>query len=135
VAVLSGVQKRGEWTPGQTHRVVAFMGGAELSFREARLDDAGLTVAIVAIMGGVNLDLRGIPAGVDVTIQAVAIMGGVDVTVDPDTTVVEEGVGLLGAFDDGSGGPQRPDGPRVRLTGVAFMGGVSVNRKPLQIEG
>jgi hypothetical protein len=111
------------------------MGGAELSFRDARLDDAGLTVAIVAIMGGANLDLRGVPAGVDVTIQVVAIMGGVDVTVDPDTTVVEEGVGLLGAFDDGSGIPQRPDGPRVRLTGVAFMGGVSVNRKPLQIEG
>lgn len=130
VAVLSGVQKRGEWTPGHTHRVVALLGGAELSFRDARLDDAGLVLGCVAIMGGINLDLRGIPAGADVTIQVVTIMGGVDVTVDPDTTVVEEGLGLLGAFDDGSGSPRRADGPRVRLTGLAFMGGVSVNRKP-----
>jgi hypothetical protein len=130
VAVLSGVQKRGGWTPGHTHRVVAFMGGAELAFRDARLDDAGLTLACVAVMGGIDLDLRGIPAGVAVTVQVVAIMGGVDVKVDQDTTVIEEGVGLLGAFDDGSGPPRRHDGPRVRITGVAFMGGVSVSRKP-----
>jgi hypothetical protein len=131
VAVLSGVQKRGEWTPGHTHRVVAFMGGAELAFRDARLDDAGLTLGCVAMMGGIDLDLRGIPAGVEVTIQVVAIMGGVDVKVDQDTTVIEEGIGLLGAFDDGSGPPQRPGGPRVRITGLAFMGGVSVSRKPI----
>lgn len=132
MAVLSGVQKRGEWTPGRTHRVVAIMGGAELVFGDARLDDAGLVVGAVAIVGGIELDLRGIPAGVDVTIQIVTIMGGVDVTVDPDTTVIEEGVGLLGASDDGSGAPHRTDGPRVRLAGRAFMGGVSVSRKPLR---
>jgi hypothetical protein len=131
VAVLSGVQKRGEWTPGRTHRVVAFMGGAELAFRDARLDDAGLALGCVAIMGGIDLDLRGIPAGVEVTVQVVAVMGGVDVEVDQDTTVIEEGVGLLGAFDDGSGPPQRPGGPRVRIRGLALMGGVSVSRKTI----
>lgn len=135
VAVLSGVQKRGEWTPGHTHRVIAFWGGAELSFRDARLDEAGLTVGAIAIMGGINLDLRGVPAGVEVTIQAVAIMGGIDVTVDPDTTVVEDGFGFMGAFEDGSGPSQRGDGARVRVTGLAFLGGVSINRKPLEIEG
>ena len=135
VAVLSGVQKRGEWTPGHTHRVLAFWGGAELTFRDARLDDAGLTIGAIAIMGGVNLDLRGVPAGVEVTVQAVAIMGGVDVTVDPETTVVEDGFGFMGAFDDGSGPPRHADGPRVRVTGLALMGGVSVSRKPLSIDG
>jgi hypothetical protein len=133
VAVLSGVQKRGDWTPGHTHRVVAFMGGAELAFRDARLDDAGLVLGCIAIMGGIDLDLRGIPAGVEVTVQAVAIMGGVDVKVDEDTTVIEEGFGLLGAFDDGSGPPRRHDGPRVRITGLALMGGVSVSRKPAEV--
>lgn len=135
VAVLSGVQKRGDWTPGHTHRVISFCGGAELSFRDARLDEAGLTIGAVAIMGGVAIDLRGIPAGVDVTIQAVALMGGVEVTVDPETTVVEDGFGFMGAFDDGSGPPRRADGPRVRVTGLALMGGVSVGRKPLELEG
>ncbi|MEJ2885957.1 DUF1707 SHOCT-like domain-containing protein [Actinomycetospora aeridis] len=135
VAVLSGVQKRGEWTPGHAHRVIAFWGGAELAFRDARLDDAGLTIDAIAIMGGVNLDLRGIPAGVEVTIRAVAIMGGIDVTVDPDTTVVEEGFGFMGAFEDGSGPARSTDGPRVRVTGLALMGGVSVNRKKLELPG
>ncbi|GLZ48602.1 hypothetical protein Acsp06_47870 [Actinomycetospora sp. NBRC 106375] len=135
VAVLSGVQKRGDWTPGHTHRVLAFWGGADLTFRDARLDDAGLVIGAIAIMGGVNLDLRGIPAGVEVTVQAVAIMGGVDVTVDPETTVVEDGFGFMGAFDDGSGPPRGSDGPRVRVTGLAFMGGVSVSRKPLALDG
>jgi hypothetical protein len=135
VAVLTGVTKRGDWTPGHTHRVVAFWGGAELSFRDARLDEAGLSIGAIAIMGGVTIDLRGVPAGVEVTIQAVAIMGGVDVTVDPGTTVVEDGVGFMGAFEDGSGAPTSTDGTRVRVSGLALMGGVSVNRKPLEIEG
>jgi len=135
VAVLSGAQKRGEWTPGLTHRVFAFWGGAELSFRDARLDDAGLAIGAIAIMGGITLDLRGVPAGVEVTIQAVAIMGGIDVTVDPDTTVIEDGFGFMGGFEDGSGVPRRPDGPRVRVTGLALMGGVSVTRKPPSLDG
>ncbi|GAA4765003.1 DUF1707 SHOCT-like domain-containing protein [Actinomycetospora chibensis] len=135
VAVLSGTQKRGEWTPGLTHRVFAFWGGAELSFRDARLDDAGLAIGAIAIMGGISLDLRGVPAGVEVTIQAVAIMGGIDVTVDPDTTVIEDGFGFMGGFEDGSGVPRRADGPRVRVTGLALMGGVSVSRKPPALEG
>ena len=122
MAVLSGAQKRGEWTPGLTHRVFAFWGGAELSFRDARLDDAGLAIGAIAIMGGITLDLRGVPAGVEVTIQAVAIMGGIDVTVDPDTTVIEDGFGFMGGFEDGSGVPRRPDGPRVRVSGLALHG-------------
>ncbi|GAA4933709.1 DUF1707 domain-containing protein [Actinomycetospora succinea] len=133
VAVLTGVDKRGAWTPGHTHRVIAFWGGADLAFTDARLDDAGLVIGAIAIMGGVNIDLRGIPAGVEVTIQAVAIMGGIDVTVDPDTTVVEDGFGFMGAFDDESGVPQSTTGPRVRVTGLALMGGVSVHRKPPEI--
>ncbi|PVZ12954.1 DUF1707 SHOCT-like domain-containing protein [Actinomycetospora cinnamomea] len=135
VAVLSGAQKRGEWTPGRTHSVVAFWGGAELSFRDARIDDAGLTIAAVAIMAGIQIDLRGIPAGVEVTVQAVAIMAGIEVLVDQDTRVEDGGFGFLGAFEDGSGAPRSASGPRVRVRGLALMGGVSVSRKPLAVEG
>ena len=125
VAVLSGAQKRGEWTPGLTHRVFAFWGGAELSFRDARLDDAGLAIGAIAIMGGITLDLRGVPAGVEVTIQAVAIMGGIDVTVDPDTTVIEDGVrlhgrvrGRLGRAATPGRPPRARDRPRAHGRGV-----------------
>lgn len=134
VAVLSGAQKRGEWTPGHTHSVIAFWGGADLSFRDARIDDTGLEIAAVAIMGGIEIDLRGIPAGAEVTVRAVAIMGGIEVVVDPDTRVTDGGVGLLGAFEDGSGRPRGTSGPRVRVVGVALLGGVSVSRKPLSLE-
>ena len=121
--------------PGLTHRVFAFWGGAELSFRDARLDDAGPRDRRHRDHGRRHLDLRGVPAGVEVTIQAVAIMGGIDVTVDPDTTVIEDGFGFMGGFEDGSGVPRRPDGPRVRVTGLALMGGVSVTRKPPSLDG
>ena len=134
VAVLSGAQKRGEWTPGHTHSVVAFWGGADLSFRDARIDDAGLEIAAVAIMGGIQIDLRGIPAGAEVTVRAVAIMAGIEVVVDPDTRVTDGGIGLLGAFEDGSGRPRGTSGARVRVVGVALLGGVSVSRKPLELE-
>ena len=130
VGVLSGARKRGEWTPGHTHGVVAFWGAVELSFGDARIDDGGLTVTAVALMGGVALDLRRLPAGCDVTVQAVAVMGGIEVVVDPDTRVEEDGSGFLGAFEDGSGPPRRTDGPCVRVVGVALLGGVSVSRKP-----
>lgn len=135
VAVLSGAQKRGEWTPGRTHAVVAFWGGADLSFRDARLDDTGLTITALAIMAGVQIDLRGLPAGVEVTVQAVAIMAGIEVVVDQDTRVDEGGFGFLGAFEDGSGPARGTSGPRVRVTGVALTGGVSVSRKPLAMDG
>ena len=135
VGVLSGATRRGAWVPGRTHRAVAFMGGAELDFRHAQLDVAGLAIGAIAVMGGIEIDLRGAaigPAGID--IQAVAIMGGVEITVDPDTTVQENGIGIMGGFDDESGAPRRPDGPVVRISGLAFWGGVSITRKPPALE-
>ena len=113
----------------------AFWGGAELSFRDARLDDAGLAIGAIAIMGGITLDLRGVPAGVEVTIQAVAIMGGIDVTVDPDTTVIEDGVRLHGRVRGRLGRAATPGRPPRARHGLALMGGVSVTRKPPSLDG
>ena len=129
-AVLSGTQRRGPWVPGRTHRVAVVMGGAELDFRQARLDGAGLDIEAFAMMGGVTIDLRGAAIGAGVDIRAVAFMGGVEVIVDPETTVVETGIGIMGGFEDGTVPPRPPDGPVVRMSGLAVMGGVSVTRKP-----
>lgn len=136
VAVMSGADRRGGWTPGRTHRAVSVMGGTNLDLRHARLDDTGLTIQIVSIMGGVEIDLRGAVGGTGpgVTIQAFALMGGCAVVVDPDTTVEVTGVGFMGGFSNDAGPATRPDGPRVRVTGFAMMGGVSVTRRPLAIE-
>jgi hypothetical protein len=132
VAVMSGADRSGTWTPGLTHRAVSLMGGTNLDLRHAQLDPRGLTLQIVSIMGGANVDLRGVAH--DVTVQAFALMGGCEVVVDPDTVVEVTGVGFMGGFSDQAGAPTRPGGARVRVTGFAMMGGVSVTRRPLAVE-
>jgi hypothetical protein len=133
IAVMSGADRTGTWTPGLTHRAVSVMGGTNLDLRHAQLDARGVTLQIVSIMGGANVDLRGV--GQDVTVQAFALMGGCEVVVDPDTVVEVTGVGFMGGFADQAGAPARPGGPRVRVSGFAMMGGVSVSRRPLAVEG
>ena len=105
VGILGGAERRGEWTPGRVHRAVAVMGGVEIDLRGAAIGPHGMSV------------------------RAVAIMGGVVVVVDEDTVVEEHGSGIAGGFADSSGPPRAPGGPRVRVTGLAVMGGVEVQRR------
>lgn len=131
VAVMSGSTRRGEWTPGRTHTAVAIMGGVELDLRHARLGQEGLAIAAVAIMGGITIDLRGAAVGSGpLTVQAYAHMGGVEIVVDEDTQVQEHGVGIMGGFDDESGPASGARGPVLHVTGLAVWGGVSVKRRP-----
>ncbi|MCD2189101.1 DUF1707 SHOCT-like domain-containing protein [Actinomycetospora soli] len=132
VAVMSGADRSGTWTPGLTHRAVSVMGGTSLDLRHANLDSRGLTLQVVSVMGGANVDLRGV--GVDVTVQAFALMGGCEVVVDPDAVVEVTGVGFMGGFADQAGAPSGTPGPRVKVSGFAMMGGVSVTRRPLAVE-
>ena len=130
VAVFGRADRQGEWTPGRVHRAMAMMGGVGLDLRHARLDGTGLRLELVAHMGGIVVDLRGAAlgtGGVDVT--AVAVMGGIVVVVDEDIVVEEHGAGIMGGFEDSSGRPHTPGGPRVRVRGVALMGGVEVQRR------
>jgi len=92
----------------------------------------------LAVMGGVDIDLtQATFAEREVTITAVAIMGGIDIVVPDDITVVCNGFGFMGAFEDTAhvqgGGP---GGPVVRVNGLAVMGGVEIHRpkKSKQIE-
>lgn len=106
VAVMSGVERRGDWVVPRQFTAVAVMGGVELDLTEARL------------------------AAAEVTITAVAIMGGIEITVPDDVDVTVSGVGIMGGFDrparrSGSAGA-RP--PLVRINGVALMGGVEIRR-------
>ncbi len=108
LAVMSGTRRRGPWRPGDSHTAVAVMGSVELDLRDAEL-----------------------PA--ELVVTAVALMGSVSVTVDPQTRVVVEGLGLMGSFEEMTrrGVPPAPaDGPVVRVRGLAVMGSVDVRRKP-----
>ncbi|KES07134.1 hypothetical protein BU52_11125 [Streptomyces toyocaensis] len=106
VAVMSGFQRKGRWTAPRRFNCFAFWGGGEIDLREARFADR------------------------EIVINAVAIMGGVDIIVPPGVEVVVRGIGIMGGFDHGEEGvPGEPGAPRVIVTGVAFWGGVGVQRK------
>jgi hypothetical protein len=103
VAIMSGIVRRGLWRIPRRLRVVAIMGGVQLDLREAEL-----------------------PPGVT-EIRAFIFMGGLDVRVPPGVRLETDGVAIMGGFEDKlfDAGSAGPDAPIVRVTGVAIMGGVA----------
>jgi len=104
IAILSGLDKKGAWTPARHHTTIAMMGGAGLDLREARFGP-GVT-----------------------EIRVIAIMGGVEVIVPPGLAVQTRGFGIMGGFegiDQPSADPD-PEAPVVIIKGIAIMGGVEV---------
>jgi hypothetical protein len=108
VAILGGFTRKGDWVVPKTFNAFMFMGGGEIDLREARFAER------------------------EVTLNIVAIMGGCEITVPEDATVRVTGIGVLGAFDHSNPGSGTPDGPVITVSGLAFMGGVDVKRKPLK---
>jgi Domain of unknown function (DUF1707) len=110
LAIMGGQERKGVWEVGPTHTAFTLMGGIDLELREA------------------------VFAAPEVVITANAVMGGIDIYVNAHTKVVLEGVGIMGAFDQGRDKVEPElDGasPVVRVKGVALMAGVTVTRKPM----
>jgi hypothetical protein len=106
VAILGGFSRKGEWVVPKHFTAFLFMGGGEIDLREARFEDR------------------------EVSINIISIMGGCEITVPEDANVRVTGVGIMGAFEHSEPGPGTPDGPVITISGVAFMSGVDVKRKP-----
>ncbi|MGO9221756.1 MAG: DUF1707 domain-containing protein [Streptosporangiaceae bacterium] len=104
IAILGGVDRGGTWVVPPRHSVVAILGGVQLDLREARFSQR------------------------EVTIDVFTLMGGVDITVGEDVEVDVSGFGIMGGFDHRATGPGLPGAPRVRVVGLALMGGVNVRR-------
>ncbi len=105
VAVFGGSSRRGRWAPARNNYSVAVFGGTELDFREAVLAP-GVT-----------------------ELRVFALWGGVKIIVPPELNVESHGLALFGGFDHGgseSGVPD-PSAPTLRITGVAWMGGVEIS--------
>jgi hypothetical protein len=114
LAIMSTTRRSGRWLVQDGHAAFALMGSVVLDLREAEFE-------------------RG-----ELTINASAVMGEVSVVVDAGTTVVGEGVGIMGEYTEQRAkvpfDPQRP-GPVVRVRGLALMGSVHVQRKGAPGEG
>jgi hypothetical protein len=102
VAIMSGIERRGAWTPAQRNLVMALMGGVELDFREVEL-----------------------PPGTT-EINVFCLMGGVTVIVPPDLPVDASGIAIMGGFEHISPRPGNPESPVLRITGFCMMGGVEL---------
>ena len=111
IGILGGFQRKGNWVCPERFSSFAFWGGGEIDLREASF------------------------AGPEVRIQASAVMGGIHIIVPEDAEVHVNGVGIMGGFDQkASGAATVNGGPRIIITGIAFWGGVSVERKPSEEE-
>ena len=102
IAIMSGIVRRGLWIVPRRLRIIAVMGGVDLDLRQAQL-----------------------PPGVT-EIRAFVFMGGLQVRVPPGVRLETDGVAIMGGFEDRvhDPGAAKPDAPVVRVTGVAIMGGV-----------
>ncbi|MBW1595995.1 DUF1707 domain-containing protein [Streptomyces sp. JJ38] len=105
LALMCGFVRRGPWVAPRRFNAVAVWGGGEIDLREARFEDR------------------------EIVIRATAVMGGVHIVVPHDAEVTVGGVGIMGGFDPSASGTGAPGAVRVSVTGLAFWGGVSVERK------
>jgi hypothetical protein len=85
---------------------------------------------LTAIMGGIELDLRGARVEDVAVIDALAFWGGIEIFVPDDWAVVNQGHALMGGFDDSTRHPDPGERPRLIVRGLALMGGVEIKPKP-----
>lgn len=109
VALMGGVTRKGAWVVPTTLRVIAVMGGVDLDLREAQFGEGVTEIEIFALMGGVDIL---VPTGVRVETTGMGIMGGFAVS--------------------GSDADPGPDAPVLRISGVATMASVDAKLKKLR---
>jgi Domain of unknown function (DUF1707)/Cell wall-active antibiotics response 4TMS YvqF len=105
VAIMGGEQRKGRWRPSKRTNAIAIMGGVDIDLREAELAD-GAEILAIPFMGAVTVI---VPEGVSVEMSGFALMGG---NSGPDDKVLP-----------------LPNSPVVRVRAFSLMGGVVVERK------
>ncbi len=104
IGIMSGATRAGNWVVPAQFSAVAVMGGVDIDLTQARFAESA------------------------VTITALALMGGIDIVVPDDVTVVVNGIGFMGSFEDNARVQGTPGGPVIKINGLALMGGVDVHR-------
>jgi hypothetical protein len=105
VAIMGGETRKGRWRPSRRTNAIAVMGGIDIDLREAQLAD-GAEILAIPVMGAVSIT---VPEGVSVEMSGFSLMGG---NSGPDDRI-----------------PPLPNSPVVRVRAFSLMGGVVVERK------
>jgi hypothetical protein len=107
VAIFGGTQRVGKWRVPRRLRVVAVFGGVKIDLREAELP-----------AGVIDMDVR-------------ATFGGVQIIVPPTLAVEVHGSAVFGGFAHLDRVPPNPDpnAPMVNIHGTALFGGVSIETR------
>ncbi|MBK9219752.1 MAG: hypothetical protein IPL70_15955 [Uliginosibacterium sp.] len=80
---------------------------------------------VTAIMGGCELDFRNASIENEAVLNVMAFWGGIELKVPADWTVVLQGSGIMGGFEDKTRVPAEA-GKRLIVRGYAIMGGFEV---------
>ena len=104
LAILGGASRDGAWVVPPEYKAIATLGGIKLDMSDSTFAEP------------------------ETVIKAYAVMGGMEITVPADAEVDVGAVGIMGGVDHGAEGPGVPGGPRIRIVGVAVMGGIEVKR-------
>jgi len=104
LAILGGASRDGAWVVPPEYKAIATLGGIKLDMSDSTFAES------------------------ETVIRAYAVLGGMEITVPADAEVDVGAVGIMGGVDHGAEGPGAPGGPRIRIVGVAVMGGIEVKR-------
>jgi hypothetical protein len=106
-AIFGGLEKKGAWVCPREVAVVAIFGGADIDLREAELAPGVTELSVTTIFGGVEVI---VPPWLSVEVDATAILGG---------------------FEEIHRAPTTPDPDRriLRITGTAVLGGVEIHTR------
>ncbi len=109
--------------PGQTVlRTSVLLSGANL--RPVTADFQGGSLS--AVLGGIEVDLRGAQLVGTARLDAFALLGGIDLKVPPTWRVAIEGTPLLGGWEDKTNQVLDPNAPTLLIRATAILGGIDV---------
>ena len=106
VALLGGCERRGRWRPAPRSIAVAVMGGVDLDLRDATIEGGELVITAFAVMGGIEIV---VPDGIDVDLSGFALLGGNE--------------------HQPGDAPVRAGTPVVRVRAFSLMGGIAVKAR------